>query len=134
MAGLGYHVRSNAKGAVIIERVENAEFVSITTYFNVWKRDSPHLKFSWPVEDIGPYCFAFTNGHRYLSNCAFGQMGTVDDNEGNDDMEDNDEGGDLMEIYNNSLDNLDHFPSPNMEIIPVVSCQYGVAGDSRDAS
>ena len=103
------------------KEIDYVEFVLIATYFNVWKRDSPHLKVSQPVEDICPYCFAFTNCHRYLSNHLFGQLGTGYDN-GNDSKEDNDEEGDLMEItHNNSLESLiDEFPLLNMDDVPVV--------------
>ena len=102
MAGLGYHVRSNAKGAVIVKgsdgkEVDYPEFILIMTYFNVWKRDSPHLKVSRPVEDICPYSFAFTNHHRYFSNQAFGQLGTSNA-DGSNNEEDNDEEGNTMEM------------------------------------
>jgi hypothetical protein len=51
MDGLGYRVRSNAKGAINVEEVgdEGKEFVSLRTYFDFWKREYPHLKISRPV-------------------------------------------------------------------------------------
>ncbi len=54
---------SNAKGAinVIEDGNEGKEFVLLRTYFDFWKRDYPHLKISRLVEDICPYCFAFSN-------------------------------------------------------------------------
>jgi hypothetical protein len=126
MAGLGYHVRSNAKGAVIIEGVDGkevdyAEFVSLATYFSVWKRDFPHLKISRPVEDICPYCFAFTNRHRYLSNRAFGRLDTGND-VGDDNEEDNDDEGNMMEMeYEDCMEKLiEEFPSLTMDDVPVV--------------
>ena len=75
MAGFQVKVRSNAKVATIVEGaegndVDKAQFVSMSTYFYFWKRNFPQLKISRPVEDICPYCFAFTNRHRFLANHA----------------------------------------------------------------
>ena len=75
MAGFQVTVRSNAKGATIVEGaegnvVDKALFFSISTYFYFWKRNFPQLKISRPVEDICPYCFAFTNRHRFLVDHA----------------------------------------------------------------
>jgi hypothetical protein len=59
MAGNGYKVRSNQKGAIIVEagaeggeREGKESIVSIATYFNFWKREYPHLKICRPAEDI----------------------------------------------------------------------------------
>ena len=61
MDGLGYQVRSNAKGAINVEEVgdKGKEFDLLQTYFDFWKREYPHLKVSRPVKDICPNCFAF---------------------------------------------------------------------------
>ncbi len=62
-------MRSNTKGAISVEEVgdKGKKFVSLRTYFDFWKREYPHLKISRPVEDICPYCFAFSNRHIYLA-------------------------------------------------------------------
>ena len=49
------------------KEVKNDDFVSFTSYFSKWKKDSPQLKVSRPVKDICTYCFTFANSHRYLA-------------------------------------------------------------------
>jgi hypothetical protein len=110
MASLGYTVRSNAVGTLIVERqkgenenepVDSKEFVSFPTYYYKWKRSFPKLKVSKPVEDICPYCYAFANRHKYLANRAIGLDGD-DDGDGvsvvddviNGDKSDGDDGDD----------------------------------------
>ena len=59
------------------------------------------------VEDICPYCFAFTNCHRYLLNHAFGPLVTSNGyGNNNHNKEDNDEEGNMMEILFLSLMSL----------------------------
>ncbi len=50
------------------KELDAGEYCSFPTYFNLWKRDFPDLKVSWPVEDICKDCYAFASRHRYLAN------------------------------------------------------------------
>ena len=71
------------RGAGIVKgvdskEIDNPEFVSIATYFNVRKRDPPtHLKVSQPVEDIGPYCFTFISRRSYIWSCTLAILALV---------------------------------------------------------
>ena len=82
MASLGYSVRSTATSLLIVERnkgeredepVNANEFVSFPTYYYKWKHSFSKLKVSKQVEDICLYCYAFSNRHRFLANCAVGR-------------------------------------------------------------
>jgi hypothetical protein len=65
-----------------------SDFVTFPTYYYKWKTNFPKLKVSKPVKDICAYCYAFTNHHKYLVNCAIGRGddGSNDD-EGDDNVE-----------------------------------------------
>ena len=118
MAGNGYKVQSNEKGAIIVEAVvaEGGErqgkdsVVSIATYFNFWKREYPHLKICRPAEDICGYCFAFRNRHRYLANHKYSQ--TVES------------GSDEMEVERTELDCLlENVGNMSLDEVPIVDVQ-----------
>ena len=54
MALLGYNFRSHPNDETVVEgedgeEVTSANFVSLKTYFYIWKRDYPSLKVSQPV-------------------------------------------------------------------------------------
>jgi hypothetical protein len=90
MALLGYIVRTTAMGAFIVsgednKEVDAGEYCSFPTYFNLWKRDFPELKVSWPMEDICKDCYAFANCHRYLTNHTM----VHNDDDGNGDVNSN---------------------------------------------
>ena len=75
MSSLGFEVRCKPNGAVYVKGVNEGKpvdhgFVSLSKYYNMWKRDYPQLKVVRPSEDICQYCFVFANRHRYLANHA----------------------------------------------------------------
>ena len=57
MALLGFEVRCKPNGAVYVEGINKGSkpaehgFVSLSKYYNMWKRDYPQLKVVWPAED-----------------------------------------------------------------------------------
>lgn len=72
MASLGYEVTCKPNGAIMIDGmngkvVDPEEFVSLSTYCSIWKREYPQLKVSRPVEDICQYCYIFAHRFRYLA-------------------------------------------------------------------
>ncbi len=86
-------MRTTAIGTFIVmgedgKEVDTGEYCSFPTYFNLWKRDFPDLKVSWPVDDICKDCYAFANRHRYLANHTMGR----DDDDSNGNSDDNGNG------------------------------------------
>jgi hypothetical protein len=44
------------------------DYVSLPTYWSLWKRDFKNLKVSRPAEDICKDCYVFANRHRHLAH------------------------------------------------------------------
>ena len=56
-----YDVKHRGKGDVI-------PYVSLTTFYHIWKRDYAHINMSRPIKDICVECFRFANRHKYTAN------------------------------------------------------------------
>ncbi len=80
------------------KKINSDDFVSFVCYYVKWKKDSPQLKVSQPVEDICQYCYTFANQHRYLSRQSGKQM--VDD-ESESEAEDDKVLGDISSVLAN---------------------------------
>ena len=68
---LGWHVESNATGAIISRwegEGKEVPIVSIFTCHRFWKKNYPNLKVSTPSEDICELCFRFANHSKFRLN------------------------------------------------------------------
>ena len=94
MKALGYDVRTTATGGLVVtadeegKEVDPGEYVSLPTYFNLWKRDFKNLKVSRPAEDICKDCYVFANRHRHLANHSVRQRVGDDVSDSDDDSSD----------------------------------------------
>jgi len=57
MHSLGYKIRCKPDGALIVDGIVDGKpsdhgYISYLAYYNMWKREYPKLKVSWPAEDI----------------------------------------------------------------------------------
>jgi ribosome-binding protein aMBF1 (putative translation factor) len=74
MKALGYNVRTTATGGLVVtaddegKEVDPDDYVSLPTYFSLWKRDFNNLKVSRPAVDICKDCYVFANRHRHLAH------------------------------------------------------------------
>jgi hypothetical protein len=74
---LGYDIKTHNDGSyeVSVSAAEDGDkeptipppYVSLPTFYNVWRKDFGHIKVSRPSEDICNQCCAFANRHRYKS-------------------------------------------------------------------
>ena len=67
----GYKVTVCATGAVSVTWIESDEerlpYISLSTYYRIWKRDYPQMKVSRASEDLCGMCVQFRNRHHYLA-------------------------------------------------------------------
>jgi len=74
MKSLGYNVRTTATGGLVVsaddegKEVDPGDYVSLPSYFSLWKRDFNNLKVSRPAEDICKDCYVFADHHRHLAH------------------------------------------------------------------
>ena len=87
--------------------------ILLRTYFDFWKREYPHLKISRPVEDICPYCFAFSNWHRSLASHSY--QSSVNDRNDEVDEEAMSEVVTMIDVILVGLDNLAIKDTPVIE-------------------
>jgi hypothetical protein len=102
MKALGYDVRTTATGGLVVTAEEGkeadpGEYVSLPTYFNMWKQDFINLKVSRPAEDICKECYVFANRHRHRANHSVRQRVGDDVSDSNDDSSD-DNDADVAEL------------------------------------
>ena len=94
-----------------------APYVSLPTFYNVWKCDFAHIKVSRPTEDMCTLWFQFMNHHKYSIGILTDSLtdsflffdtpnnkGESDDEEG-EDLVDDDDGAEEEEDMQNDEDN-----------------------------
>jgi len=95
----GFDVKVNPDGTfktTPTAGVQQKPFVSIATYYNIWKRDYDHIKVSRPVEDICALCYQFAHRAKYMTCLG------VSHNSNNVNDDDNEDANDLN--INSSID------------------------------
>jgi hypothetical protein len=133
----GYSVKVNQDGSYKSTPLPGGQekpIVSLSTYYNIWKRDYDYLKVCRPVEDICSLCYQFAHRAKYMSCLGVSQTTNSNNNVDDDDDE-------FEEAFNNlnvnsSIDDQLFRDDPPETPSPeeTADAEEEVYGDSADAA
>jgi hypothetical protein len=89
---LGYDITTYGDGSYKVDfhgEGEEHPYVTLSTFYNIWKRDFGHIKVSKAVEDICKKCYQFSQCHKFhvgstTNSTVDGSLFTVDPEEEDD--------------------------------------------------
>ena len=122
MDGLGYEVEFCGSGSYRVhwkgaDDAEQPRYVQMTTFYNIWKRDYPHVKVSRAVKDTCVLCYQLAHRHNFMidhtcnstaDTCLF--VDELDDDE--------EEPGEDCEEEEEEIDNRDNTVEKEPEVEP----------------